>query len=165
MNLGEIRVILNTALLKATNLTAVSFGKFTPARLPEDYLYQKWKGFDKDFGRLFLNMDMQGRKLFMIYSGQTEEKADESARILSDWLRFACNFNTSEYHNPFEDKRHGKLFCKMATGKLNPSWIYCKDVIKCYLKGSPQERLYLVACCFNPDLLKEKAQEENDLPF
>lgn len=147
--LGEIKDFLTMAIKKALALTPASFGKFTSDRLPDDYLYDKWIGKNKDFGDVYLNMDDTNRELYIKYVvGQSYEDIFYLSFILRHFFMFCYNYDSRDFkQNPFTGK-YGQALLIQATGKKNPSGVTCLQVQKLFNKLDDNGKLYLVECAF-----------------
>jgi len=145
----EIKDFLSLALQKVSKLNASSFGKFTAPHLPDDYLYRKWIGKDKDFADVYLNMDNTNQRLFIKYLIEKDSEIDFALSvILHQFFLFCWNWDSPQFtENPFAGK-HKDLLYKEATGKKNPSGVSSKQVQALFNKLDDNGKTYLTWCVF-----------------
>jgi hypothetical protein len=156
--IGEIKDFLTLCIDKALSLKAVNFAHFTPARLPDDYIYNKWLSKKKDFADVYLNMDGEAQRKFVKWVVGPRENLYTLSAILHRFFLFCWNWDSKDFtENPFEGK-HKDLMCMKATGKRNPSWIMSKDVQKLFHKLDNNGKTYLTWCVFG----KKKEAAVND---
>ena len=147
--ISEITLFLTEVIDKVLTLNASSFGKFTSNRLPDDYIYQKWIGKEKDFTDVYLNLDSTNQELFIryVFGDRVDENCYYYSILLHEFFLFCWNFDSKGCENPFKGKYADHL-CKMATGKKNPNWIKAMQILQMFKKLDTNGRTYLTWCCF-----------------
>ena len=145
--LGEIKDFLEIAISKTLSLTPSSFGKFTPSHLPDDYLYDKWLGKEKDFSDVYLNMDPGCQNLFIEYILGSNEVEDYYRSILHHFFIFCWNYDSTGCEDPFRGK-YADYLTKLSTGKKNASGVRSMQVIRLFHKLDKNGKMYLTWCAF-----------------
>ena len=156
-----IAEFLNKATEKIINLFPEGFERITQDYDFDRYIFRKWEEKEKCFSSVYLNLDHNNREAFMKYIGITEDTYYH-AEILAKFLMFCCNYDTSEYENPFTG-HYAKFMTKKATGKKKSQGIPAQKIIQLYHKLDKPGRWYLVNCCFFSTKLKDKFIKENSM--
>lgn len=156
-----IAEFLNTATEKMINLFPNGFERFTQDYEYDRYVFRKWTEKDKCFSDVYLNLDLHNREAFIKHIGITEDIYYHS-EILAKFLMFSCNYDTTEYENPFTGP-YADFMTKKATGKKKSQGIPAQKIIELYHKLDKGGRFYLINCCFFADKIRDKLIKEHSM--